>query len=100
MGQQLETICYRYSSFSCNRLIKFIENLSSERFFFCFGVNKINGVMTLKKVIAVIMIVVFATLLLPLAIVYLMGAGGDTVQDKIEGAAVSVYNADGETTEQ
>ncbi len=56
--------------------------------------------MTLKKVIAVIMIVVFATLLLPLAIVYLMGAGGDTVQDKIEGAAVSVYNADGETTEQ
>ena len=39
--------------------------------------------MTLKKVIAVIMIVVFATLLLPLAIVYLMGAGGDTVQDKI-----------------
>lgn len=47
----------------------------------------------MKKVIAVILIVVFVTLLLPLAVVYLMGAGGETVQDKIEGAAVSVYNA-------
>lgn len=54
----------------------------------------------MKKVIAVILIVVFVTLLLPLAIVYLMGAGGETVQDKIEGAAVSVYNAGADTAPQ
>lgn len=47
----------------------------------------------MKKVIAVILMVIFITLLLPLAVVYLMGAGGETMQDKIEGAAVSVYNA-------
>lgn len=48
----------------------------------------------MKKVLAVIMIVVFATLLLPLAIVYLMGSGGDAVPSPSESEAVSVMADD------
>lgn len=43
-----------------------------------------------KKVLAVIMIVVFAMLLLPLAIVYLMGTGNDAIPSPSDSEAVSV----------
>lgn len=58
----------------------------------------------MKKVIAVFLIVVFATLLLPLAVVWLMGLGNEKPdseqQEQIESGTVSVYVADEEKVEE
>lgn len=48
--------------------------------------------MMVKKVLAVIMIVVFATLLLPLAIVYLMGTGSNKLPEPVGNEAINVMN--------
>ncbi len=45
-----------------------------------------------KKVISVIIIVIFATLLLPLAIVYLMGTGSNELPEPVGSEAVNVMN--------
>ena len=56
----------------------------------------------MKKIIAVFLIVVFATLLLPLAVVWLMGLGNPDFeqQEQIESGTVSVYVADEEKVEE
>lgn len=52
--------------------------------------HRLIGVNNVKKVITVIIVVIFATLLLPLAIVYLMGAGNEAIPSPSESEAVSV----------
>lgn len=58
---------------------------------------------SVKKIIAVFLIVVFVTLLLPLAVVWLMGLGNEKPdfeqQEQIESGTVSVYVADEEKVE-
>ena len=44
----------------------------------------------MKKILLVVVIIIFITLLLPLAIVWLIGGGGEG-QSPIEGGTVSVY---------
>lgn len=58
----------------------------------------------MKKVIAVFLVVAFATLLLPLAVVWLMGLGNEKPdfeqQEQVESGTVSVYVADEEKVEE
>lgn len=68
-------------------------------------IYRLKGEWDVRKVIAVFLIVVFVTLLLPLAIVWLMGIGHEEPdfsgqdEDKLESQSVSVYVADEEKVE-